>query len=53
MPETFDAISYQQALAAIHEERQEEVLPEEKLELVLRLADELAALVKVHLHHRC
>ncbi|KAK9856110.1 hypothetical protein WJX84_004825 [Apatococcus fuscideae] len=46
VPETFDATSYQQALAAIHDEFQNEALSAEKLDLVLRLAQELAGLVK-------
>lgn len=47
VPETFDASSYQQAMSAVHEELQDETLPDDKLDLVLRLASELAALVKV------
>lgn len=46
VPETFDATSYEQALSAIHEEVQDVALSEEKLDLVLRLANELSALVK-------
>ena len=49
VPETFDAVSYQQALRAIHDELDDVALSEEKLELVLQLAHALAALIKASL----